>query len=303
MARLGVADRVRVERLGALRAQVVDRQVAGDRQQPGRDPAAAGVVGAGVAPGAGERLLRDLLGDRVVADHASPRARTRAPGSGARTRSPRRRRRRRGRRPVPHRKVTTSRLCSTGAGGRRDCRRRGAIPTRPLARIDGSKAIQSSLGGYPWCASSLALFAIAIPLVARRLRQRRQLERRPSTSTTASSTTERRRPRSSGGGARDASTSRETEFKIDPADPTVEGRRGDLRRHQRRHDHAQPRDRGQRGRGGHRHLAARRHRRPDRRPQARHATRSTARSTATSDQGMEGTRHRSVAGLACQGAR
>ena len=70
MALLGVADRVRVERLGALRAQVVDRQVAGDREQPGGDAAAAGVVVAGVAPGAGERLLGDLLGDGGVADHA-----------------------------------------------------------------------------------------------------------------------------------------------------------------------------------------------------------------------------------------
>ena len=67
---LGVADRVRVQRLGALRPQVVDREVAGDREQPGGDPPAARVVGAGVAPRAHEGLLCDLLRDRGVADHA-----------------------------------------------------------------------------------------------------------------------------------------------------------------------------------------------------------------------------------------
>ena len=59
-------DELRIERLGRLHPDDVDREVASDRQQPGRDPPATRVVCAGVLPGSHERLLGDVLGGALV---------------------------------------------------------------------------------------------------------------------------------------------------------------------------------------------------------------------------------------------
>ena len=56
-----------IERLGLLPPDDVDGDVAGDRQQPRRDPAATRIVRAGVLPGAHERLLGNILGGALVA--------------------------------------------------------------------------------------------------------------------------------------------------------------------------------------------------------------------------------------------
>ena len=60
-------ERLRGHRLGAPQPDGVDRQVAGDRQQPGRHRAAPGVIGRRVPPCPHEGLLGDVLGPARVA--------------------------------------------------------------------------------------------------------------------------------------------------------------------------------------------------------------------------------------------
>ena len=59
---------------GAMAAEGVDGQVAGDGQQPRVHRPSAGVVGAGVAPGPHERLLGHVLGQGRVADDGAGQA-------------------------------------------------------------------------------------------------------------------------------------------------------------------------------------------------------------------------------------
>ena len=61
-------DHLRIDGIEALHPGHVDRQVASDREQPGGDPALAGVVVARVPVDAREGLLGDLLRDRGLAD-------------------------------------------------------------------------------------------------------------------------------------------------------------------------------------------------------------------------------------------
>ena len=61
-------DDVGIERLRLSHPKPVDRDVANDREQPGQDRAAAGVIAPRVAPRADERLLGDVLGLAAVAD-------------------------------------------------------------------------------------------------------------------------------------------------------------------------------------------------------------------------------------------
>jgi hypothetical protein len=56
-----------IERFGLLAPNDVYGEVAGDRQEPGRDPAATRIVGSCVSPRPDERLLRDVLGGALVA--------------------------------------------------------------------------------------------------------------------------------------------------------------------------------------------------------------------------------------------
>jgi hypothetical protein len=59
--------RRQVERLDALDPDDVDGEVARDRNEPGQHPAATRIVRAGVSPRPYEGLLRDILGDALVA--------------------------------------------------------------------------------------------------------------------------------------------------------------------------------------------------------------------------------------------
>src|SRR5918994_7464152 len=67
MGELG-GDHLRIDRVDAAHPRDIDREVAGDREQPGRDSSLALVVCAGVPPHARESLLRDLLRYMRLAD-------------------------------------------------------------------------------------------------------------------------------------------------------------------------------------------------------------------------------------------
>src|SRR3954471_5149155 len=60
---------VRVDRLGALESQHVDRRVAGDAEQPREDAPAADVVARGIPPGPDEDVLGQVLGRGPVLQH------------------------------------------------------------------------------------------------------------------------------------------------------------------------------------------------------------------------------------------
>jgi hypothetical protein len=65
---------VGIERLGRLHPDDVNREVAGDRQEPGHDTAAPRIVGSSVLPGSHERLLSHVLGRALVTNDCQDEA-------------------------------------------------------------------------------------------------------------------------------------------------------------------------------------------------------------------------------------